>query len=64
MNNTLHRFCFAIWMLGFAGMWITKGVRLLGELPFEICARLSLVGGLSLCFLIAVDLLVRTRRVS
>ena len=61
MNYTLQRFCFALWILGFAGMWATKGLPFLGELPFEICVRLTLIGGLSACFLVSLDALTRGR---
>ena len=61
MNILLSRFCLGLWGLGFAGMWSTKGVHALGELPFAISARLALVGGISLCFLVVLDVLCRTR---
>ncbi|MEM7307016.1 MAG: hypothetical protein AAF682_10120 [Planctomycetota bacterium] len=62
MNSILLRFCFALWFLGFTGMWSTKGVRALGDLPFAISTRLALVGGLSLCFLVILDAYARVRR--
>ena len=62
MNHTLTRSCFLLWALGFAGMWGTKGVRSLGETPFEVSTCLALVGGLSMCFLVALEWYATGRR--
>jgi hypothetical protein len=62
MNNALHRFCFALWGLGFLGMGLTKGSDAVGELPFAVATRCFLVGVLSLCFLAGLDLCERARR--
>jgi len=62
MNHLLHRFCFALWGLGFLGMWLTKGLDPLGELPFAVATRCFVVGVLSLCFLASLDLYERARR--
>ena len=62
MNHALHRFCFALWGLGFLGMWLTKGFDAVGELPFAVAARCFFVGFLSLCFLASLDLFDRARR--
>ncbi len=61
MNVALARFCMLLWLLGFAGMWMTKGVRGMGELPFEVFARMWVVGGLSLCFVVVLNALVGAR---
>ena len=59
--NALHRTCFALWIVGFAGMWLTKGLKPVGELPFEFCACLAAVGAMSLVFLLALELCARAR---
>jgi hypothetical protein len=61
MNNALNRTCFALWILGTAGMCLTKGLQPVGELPFAISARMSVVGAGSLVFLLALDLIARAR---
>lgn len=61
MNTMLHRFCFGLWGLGLLGMWLTKGLSPVGELPFAVATRCFIVGVLSLCFLAGLDLLERAR---
>ena len=64
MIPALHRFCFALWAVGLAGMGTTKGMPAIGDLAFAVAARLSVVGLLSLCFLLALELAARERRAS
>ena len=64
MVNVLARFCGLLWLLGFAGMWVTKGIfdLGLGSMPFEIFARFWVVGGLSLVFVTGLMVLGDPRR--
>jgi hypothetical protein len=61
MNHALNRTCFALWILGIAGMGLTKGLEPVGDLPFAISARLSVIGAVSLVFLLALELCARAR---
>jgi hypothetical protein len=53
MNVKLANLCARLWLFGFAGMWVSKGLfdRGPGAMSFEIAARLCLVGGLTYCLL-------------
>ena len=64
MLTALARFCGLMWLLGFAGMWVTKGFFDLGagSIPFEIFARFWAVGGLSLVFVTGLTMLGDPRR--
>ena len=48
MNAKLLRSCATVWFLGIAGMWVSKALLALdlSALPFQISARLWLVGGI------------------
>lgn len=66
MLTALARFCGLMWLLGFAGMWVTKGLFDLGmgSMPFEIFARFWGVGGLSLAFVTGLMVLGDPRRIA
>ena len=48
MNAKLLRSCASAWFLGIAGMWVSRTLLALdlSALPFQISARLWLVGGI------------------
>jgi len=53
MNVRLARLCAYLWLLGFAGMTVSKGVFDLGPgtVGFGLAARIALAGGLTYCLL-------------
>ncbi len=59
MNTKLSSSCALLWVLGFAGMWVSKGVFDLGQgaLPFDLATWIWAVGGLTYCLLGALSFL-------
>jgi hypothetical protein len=64
MNALLLRSCACTWLVGLGGMCITKVVLALdaSALPFQVAARLWLVGGLGYAGLGLLGLVSRTPR--
>ena len=52
MNVKLASYCVRLWMLGFAGMFVFRGLFDLGpgSLPFDLATGLWGIGGLTYCF--------------
>jgi hypothetical protein len=53
MNTKLASLCLRLWILGFLGMWVAKGIfdRGPGEAGFDLCSVLWISGGLTYALL-------------
>ncbi len=58
MNFKLANCCVRLWMVGFAGMFVSQGLFGCGpgSLPFDLATGLWGIGGLTYCFVGALYL--------